>query len=77
MLMKNVYMFQPNYSTALPDGKISCWLPYSVATLWSHAEQNDIVKNNYTLADIFFSRTPIKQVLERMNNPVVLEQGQK
>jgi radical SAM superfamily enzyme YgiQ (UPF0313 family) len=69
--MQNVYMFQPNYSSALPDGKISCWLPYSVATLWSHAEQSEIVKNNYNLADIFFSRTPVKQVLERMNNPKI------
>ena len=67
--MQNVYMFQPNYSSILPNGKISCWLPYSVAVLWSHAEQDDTVKNNYTLADIFFSRTPVAQVLERMDNP--------
>lgn len=67
--MKNVYMFQPNYSSALPNGKINCWLPYSVGVLWSHAEQNDVVKNNYNLADIFFSRTPVSQVIERMHNP--------
>lgn len=71
MLMKNVYMFQPNYSTSLPDGRISCWLPYSVAVLWSHAEQSEIVKNNYNLAGIFFSRTPVEQVLERMDNPKI------
>ena len=69
--MQNVYMFQPNYSSALPDGKISCWLPYSAATLWTHAEQSDIVKHNYNLADIFFSRTPVEQVLERMDNPKI------
>jgi putative methyltransferase len=62
-------MFQPNYSTLLPDGKISCWLPYSAAVLWTHAEQSEIVKNNYNLADIFFSRTAVEQVLERMDNP--------
>ena len=72
MLMQNVYMFQPNYSSILPNGKISCWLPYSAAVLWSHAEQNDTVKNNYTLADIFFSRTPVAQVLERMDNPKIV-----
>ena len=64
-------MFQPNYSFALPDGAISSWLPYSVATLWSHAEQDDVVKSNYTLADVFFSRTPVDQVLERMNDPKI------
>ena len=69
--MKKVYMFQPNYSFVLPDGAISSWLPYSVATLWSHAEQDDVVKNNYTLADVFFSRTPVNQVLERMNDPKI------
>lgn len=70
-MMQNVYMFQPNYSSSLPDGKISCWLPYSVAVLWSHAEQNDIVKNNFNLADIFFSRVPVGQVLEKLDNPKI------
>lgn len=70
--MHNVYMFQPNYSSALPNGKVSCWLPYSVATLWGHAVQNDIVKNNYNLADIFFSRVPIAEVLERLDNPKIV-----
>jgi putative methyltransferase len=71
MLVKNVYLFQPNYSSALPNGKITCWLPYAVAVLWSHAEQNDVVKNNYNLADIFFSRIPVAQVIERMDNPKI------
>ena len=39
-------------------------LPYSVASVWAYAKQDNIVNHNYDLsADIFFIKKPIEQMM--------------
>jgi radical SAM superfamily enzyme YgiQ (UPF0313 family) len=68
--MKNIYLFQPQY-TSKYDGKLTCWLPYSVGCIWSYAAQFEDIKENYQLADIIFRREDHEDILDRMHNPSV------
>ncbi len=49
-----------------------CFLPYSVGSLWSFAVTEEIVKENYSLENIFFLREDFDEVLSRMDNPSVV-----
>ena len=68
--MNNVYLFQPQYTNKF-NGKLACWLPYSVGCLWSYVAQFDDIKNNYQLSDIIFKRELHTDILNRMHNPSV------
>jgi radical SAM superfamily enzyme YgiQ (UPF0313 family) len=67
---KNVYLFQPQYSTEI-NNENNHWLPYSVGCLWSYAAQFADINQNFVLQDLFFKRDLVDQVLEKINNPVV------
>jgi radical SAM superfamily enzyme YgiQ (UPF0313 family) len=68
--MKNVYLFQPQYSIQAKNGK-SYWLPYSVGSIWSYCNQFDDIKNNFVLKDIFFKREDPKIILDKLKDPVI------
>lgn len=59
-----LYFFQcqESYGNAI-------YLPYSSAILWAYVKQFDIIKNNFTLGDIFFEKIPIKDYIDRIENP--------
>jgi len=66
--MQNVYLFQPQYSVEYKK-ETNYWLPYSVGCLWSYVSQFDRILENFTLADLFFKREKIEDVLDRIENP--------
>ena len=65
-----VYLFQPQYSIVYND-KQNYWLPYSVGCLWSYVNQFPEIQENVELAELFFRREPISDVISRMDNPTV------
>lgn len=67
-MLKNVYLFQPQYSVEVRK-EDNYWLPYSVACLWSYCGQFDDINENYILKDIIFKREHPEKLLERLNNP--------
>lgn len=70
MLMKNVYLFQPQYTTIV-RGKLNGWLPYSVGTIWSYAQQFKDITDTFTLKEIIFKRENPQDILDRLDNPAV------
>ena len=68
--MKNVYLFQPQYSLEIRK-ELNYWIPYSAGCLWSYANQFDEISQNYTLQDIIFKREPHDQLLDQIQNPTV------
>jgi radical SAM superfamily enzyme YgiQ (UPF0313 family) len=68
--MGNVYLFQPQYSVEYQK-ETNYWLPYSVGCLWSYVSQFDRILENFTLADLFFKREKIEDVLDRIDNPKI------
>lgn len=68
--MKNVYLFQPQYSIFF-NGKLSNWIPYSVGVLWNYASNFDDIANAFELKDLFFKRDPIPELIEKIENPAV------
>jgi hypothetical protein len=70
MVMHNVYLFQPQYTTVV-NGRINNWLPYAVGTVWSYAAQFIDIAENFQLKDIIFKREKIDNLLKRLENPAV------
>jgi radical SAM superfamily enzyme YgiQ (UPF0313 family) len=68
--MHNVYLFQPQYAVDFRE-ETNYWIPYSAGCLWSYAEQFDLVKQNFRLADLFFSRLDPEVVLSKIDNPKI------
>jgi radical SAM superfamily enzyme YgiQ (UPF0313 family) len=66
--MKNVYLFQPQYSVDVHK-ETNYWLPYSVGCLWAYAQQFSDITENFQLSDMFFKRDPVPAVIESINNP--------
>ena len=64
--MKNIYL--ANFSMTVNPGEHK-FLPYSVAGLWTYAEQDEQVKNNYQLAGIYYDKVDHDEILEELNNP--------
>jgi putative methyltransferase len=64
--MKKIYFWQPQSPTKW-EGKTAYWLPYTVACLWSYAQQSEIVRENYELGEFFFKRQAIDEVLEELS----------
>lgn len=61
---------QPNFKQG--PGGIAAYLPYSSGLLWSHAQTNDIVKNNLSIDKLIYSREPIDLLsIELSKNDIV------
>lgn len=45
------------------------YLPYSSGILWAYVKQFNIIKNNFTLGDIFFEKIPVKDYINKIKNP--------
>ena len=66
----NVYLSQVNYSTG--SGKFKgYWLPYSIGTLWSYAQQFEHIKENFTLKELLFKRETPEVLLNRIEDPKI------
>ena len=62
--MRDVYLIQPNYRTGFGKNA-SAWFPYSVATCWTYAATSKIVDDNFTIADIIYTRDPIQPLVDK------------
>ena len=63
----NLYFFQCQESYGN-----SIYLPYSSGILWAYSRQFKEIKDNYTLADIFFEKLPIDDYLNKIVDPDVV-----
>ena len=68
--MRNVYLFQPQYTTVIND-KVNNWIPYSVGALWSYAQQFDDIRQSFTLKDLIFKRENPITLIERLEEPAL------
>ena len=66
--MKNIYLFQPQDDIEY-NGQKTFWLPYSVGTIWSYAQQFDHIKNNFECKELFFRKEDPEVILARLDNP--------
>jgi putative methyltransferase len=67
--MKNVYLCQPQYGVDL--NKLSYYLPYSAACLWSYVFQFEDIKKNFHLKELIFRREKFNEVLSRIQDPAI------
>ena len=67
---KNVYLFQPQYARVHLD-RMTYWIPYSAGSIWSYAQQNSEVNDNYQLADLIYRREDPTDLVNRLDNPEV------
>lgn len=68
--MKNVYLFQPQYTVEIRKEK-NYWLPYSIGCLWAYVSQFEDIAANYSLKELVFKREPQQDIINRMSNPVI------
>lgn len=68
--MKNIYLFQPQYSVD-SNGQKSYWLPYSSACIWAYAKTFPNITDNFNLKEVFFKREDHDSVLSRLDNPSI------
>lgn len=68
--MRNVYMFQPQYSIEVRNEE-TYWLPYSVGCLWAYCIQYKDITNSYYLKDFIFKRENPEELVNRLENPAV------
>jgi len=68
--MFNIYLFQPQY-TAVINGQVNHWIPYSVGTIWCYAIQYPEIVENFNLSGLFFKREKIENVIAKIENPSV------
>lgn len=54
------------------SGNPYLYFPYSIGVVWCYANNDDIVKQNYELIDIFFRKEPIDTLLDKIVDPDVL-----
>jgi len=67
-MKKNVYLFQPEISSGT---RPEHYLPYSVGCIWAYCNQFEDIQNNYELKDVIWKRERQKDVLDRIEDPVV------
>lgn len=70
MIPKSVYFFQPQYATQI-DSTPHYWLPYSAACVWAYCQQFDDIKLTWQLGGLVYTRDPIDQVIESLNDPAL------
>lgn len=68
--MKNIYLFQPQYSVDL-NGQKSYWLPYSSGCIWAYAKTFPEIATNFNLKEIIFKREDHDVILDRLDNPAI------
>ena len=64
--MKNIYL--ANFSMTINPGEHK-FLPYSVAGLWTYAEQDEQIKNNYQLAGLYYDKVDHDKILNELEDP--------
>jgi len=69
-MKKNIYLFQPQYAVEFRK-ETTYWIPYSVGCIWSYVNQYPDIQENFVLADLFFSREEPKNIIDRMQDPVI------
>lgn len=47
------------------------WIPYSIGCIWSYANQNPVVKEFVDLKKIFYTRLPVQEVIDQLDDPDV------
>jgi radical SAM superfamily enzyme YgiQ (UPF0313 family) len=62
--MIDVYLIQPNYRTGYGKNA-SAWFPYSVATCWTYAATSKLVNENFSIADIIYTRDHIPTLVDK------------
>ena len=65
--MKNVYLIQPNNSLSN-----SLFLPYSVGCIAAYCFSDEEICRHYRLGDLIFTKMPVEQALEKIENPAVV-----
>ena len=65
--MKNIYLFE--LSDVFAD---QVYLPYSSGVVWSYVKNNPYIKDNYNLANWFFAREEVKDIIAKIENPDIL-----
>ena len=68
--MRNLYLFQPQYSIEF-HGQKNYWLPYSIGCLWSYLNQFNDIKENYQLKELGYKREQQIDIIARMVDPAV------
>jgi hypothetical protein len=68
--MKNLYLFQPQYSVEIRN-EDTYWLPYSVGCIWSYCIQFKEIVDNFNLKDIIFRREHPDKIIEKLDNPAL------
>ena len=65
--MKNVYLIQINDQLGNAIN-----LPYTIGCLWSYAQTDNIIRNEYQLGSLYFIRKPTKHYVDQMIEPSVV-----
>ena len=65
--MKNIYLFE--LSDVFAD---QVYLPYSSGVVWSYVKNNPYIKDNYNLANWFFAREEVEDIIAKIENPDIL-----
>jgi hypothetical protein len=69
-VLQRVHLFQPGVSHG--KGRFQgFYLPYSVCSVWSHANARPAVRASYELAGVVFRREPPDEVLARLERPAI------
>lgn len=68
--MNNIYLFQPQYAVDI-RAETNYWIPYSVGSIWSYAQQFDVIKENFTLKELIFKRETPQDIIDRLDNPAI------
>lgn len=66
--MKNIYFVQANISCQ----SVRSYLPYAVGCLISYAWQFPEISREYHVADIFFRREKVDEILSKIDNPYLV-----
>jgi putative methyltransferase len=69
--MKKISLVQVNFPQG-PTSISSYYLPYSIGCLWAYAEQNQYVRQNYTLDHVLWRRQPVEQTAQQLKDQQVV-----
>ena len=66
----NVYLFQCQYAIEVREIN-NYYLPYSIGCILAYAKQHNDIRDNFNFPELFFKREDPKEVIKRLDNPVV------